>query len=47
MKAFNKWKKGKHLQLDEYTMLENNNYEEPPEISRPSPLLIIDDMFFF
>ena len=44
MKAFNKWKKGKHLQLDEHTMLENNNYEEVPEIPRPSPLLIIDDM---
>ena len=44
MKASNKWKKGKHLQLDEHTMFENNNYEEPPEIPRPSPLLIIDDM---
>jgi PhoH-like protein len=44
MKAYNKWKKGKTLQLDEHTTLENNNYEEPPEIPRPSPLLIIDDM---
>jgi hypothetical protein len=25
-------------------MLENSNYEEPPKIPRPNPLLIIGDM---
>ena len=32
------------LNLDERTMLENTNYQKPPEVPRPSPLLIVDDM---
>jgi len=44
MKAYVKWKRNKKLSLDDKTMLENNNYEKPPEIPRPSPLLIVDDM---
>jgi hypothetical protein len=45
MKAYRKWKRGKRLSIDEHTMLDNNNFEKPPEvIPRPSPLLIIDDM---
>ena len=34
----------KSISSDEHTMLENNNFEKPPEVQRPSPLLIIDDM---
>lgn len=44
MKAYRKWNRGKKLNMDERTMLENNNYEKPPTVPRPSPLLIIDDM---
>ena len=45
MKAYRKWKRGDSLTNDEYTLLDNNNFEKPPEvIPRPSPLLIIDDM---
>lgn len=44
MKAYVKWKRGKELTMEEQTMLENNNHHKPPEIPRPSPLLIVDDM---
>jgi hypothetical protein len=44
MKAYLKWKRKSPLTNDERVMLENNDYEKPPEIPRPSPLLIIDDM---
>ena len=44
MNAFRRWNRGKKISSDEYTMLENNNFEKPPVIPRPSPLLIIDDM---
>ena len=44
MKAYCRWRVHKKLSLEEQTMLENNNYEKPPEIPRPSPLLLIDDM---
>eukprot|EP01041_Mallomonas_annulata_P011710 gene11710-24537_t len=44
MKAYRKWKQKKKLHMDEITSLENNNYKKPPEIPRPSSLLIIDDM---
>ena len=45
MKAYRKWKRGDRLTIDEHTLLDNNNFEKPPEvIPRPSPLLIIDDM---
>ena len=44
MRAYLKWKRKAPLKLDQKTMLENNNYEKPPTIPRPSPLLIVDDM---
>eukprot|EP01041_Mallomonas_annulata_P008685 gene8685-17935_t len=44
MNAYRKWKRGKNLKLDEHTMLENNDFQKPPEIPRPSPLIVIDDM---
>lgn len=45
MTAYRAWKRGGELSLDEQIMLENNDYQRPPEvIPRPSPLLIIDDM---
>jgi hypothetical protein len=45
MQAYRNWKRGKELTMEEYTTLDNNNFEKPPEvIPRPSPLLIIDDM---
>ena len=45
MHAFRKWKQGRRLHQDERNMLENNDFQKPPEvIPRPSPLLIIDDM---
>jgi hypothetical protein len=44
MKAYIKWKRNIKLNLDERTMLENTNYQKPPEVPRPSPLLIVDDM---
>ena len=44
MKAYLKWKRNIKLNLDERTMLENTNYQKPPEVPRPSPLLIVDDM---
>jgi len=44
MKAYTRWKLGKQLTLDQKVMLQNNNYTHPPEVPRPSPLLIIDDM---
>ena len=44
MKAYIKWKKDMKLTIDEHTMLENANYHKPPEVPRPSPLLIVDDM---
>ena len=44
MKAYTKWKRNMKLNLDERTMLENTNYQKPPEVPRPSPLLIVDDM---
>eukprot|EP01041_Mallomonas_annulata_P008325 gene8325-17138_t len=44
MNAYRKWKRGKNLKLDEHTMPENNDFQKPPEIPRPSPLIVIDDM---
>ena len=44
MNAFRRWHRGKSISSDEHTMLENNNFEKPPTVPRPSPLLIIDDM---
>lgn len=45
MKTLKKWKSGKSLSMKEHTLLDNNNFETPPEkIPPPSPLLIIDDM---
>ena len=44
MQAFRKWNRHKKVTMDEYTMLENNDFKKPPEVPRPSPLLIIDDM---
>lgn len=44
MKAYSRWQLGKQLTLDQKIMLDNNNYTRPPEVPRPSPLLIIDDM---
>ena len=44
MAAYRRWNRGKSISSDEHTMLENNNFEKPPEVPRPSPLLIIDDM---
>ena len=32
------------LTSDEHTMLENADYHKPPEVPRPSLLLIVDDM---
>ena len=36
--------KGLKLTLEQLTMLENADYHKPPEVPRPSPLLIVDDM---
>jgi len=44
MKAYLKWKRHDKLTLDEQTMLENTDYQKPPAVPRPSPLLIVDDM---
>ena len=44
MKAYLKWNQHKKITMDEYTMLENNDFKKPPFVPRPSPLLIIDDM---
>jgi len=44
MKAYIKWKKEMRLTVAEHTMLENADYHKPPEVPRPSPLLIVDDM---
>lgn len=44
MIAYRKWNRGKSITSDQHTMLQNNNFEKPPEVPRPSPLLIIDDM---
>jgi hypothetical protein len=44
MKAYIKWKKDMKLTIAEHTMLENADYHKPPEVPRPSPLLIVDDM---
>ena len=44
MRAYLKWRRKAPLKLDQKTMLENNNYEKPPAIPRPFPLLIVDDM---
>jgi hypothetical protein len=44
MKAYLKWRRHDDITLDERTMLENTNYQNPPKVQRPSPLLIVDDM---
>ena len=44
MKAYIKWKKDMKLTVAEHTMLENADYHKPPEVPRPYPLLIVDDM---
>ena len=44
MTAYLLWRRKEPLTLEQKTMLENNNYEKPPAIPRPSPLLIVDDM---
>lgn len=41
--AYKRWKKGKHTFKDEVT-LEHNNYEKPPDMPRPAPLMILDDL---
>jgi hypothetical protein len=44
MKAYIKWKKDMKLTVAEHTMLGNADYHKPPEVPRPTPLLIVDDM---
>ena len=44
MTAYLLWRKKEPLTLEQKTMLQNNNYDKPPAIPRPSPLLIVDDM---
>jgi hypothetical protein len=44
MKVYLKWKRNSELTTEEQTMLENTNYQKPPGVPRPSPLLIVDDM---
>jgi hypothetical protein len=44
MKVYLKWKRNGELTTEEQTMLENTNYQKPPSVPRPSPLLIVDDM---
>jgi hypothetical protein len=41
--AYKRWKKGKHTFKDEVT-LEHNNYEKPPDMPRPAPVMILDDL---
>lgn len=49
LKVYKKWKAyergdGPALSVKEFNLMENNNFEPPPKVPRPSPLLIIDDM---
>jgi hypothetical protein len=46
---YRKWRKfmkgkGGPLEIKEFNMLENNQFKRLPDIPRPAPLLIIDDM---
>jgi hypothetical protein len=48
-KIYHKWKlfsrnKGPPLTVQEFTLLENNQFKKRPDLPRPSPLLMIDDM---